>query len=114
VAFAQRFVTGAPPREEVVVSAHNHTASLSRDAFGFKQVLVVATASGSVFGLDTASGAVLWTRVFGLGWAGAGVGGTVKPVKLYVLDGDGEGKDVVLIAQRKATNVGHLFDCEEQ
>ncbi|KAJ7066771.1 DUF1620-domain-containing protein [Mycena belliarum] len=103
-AFAQRFVTGVPPREEVVVSAHNHTASLSRDAFGFKQVLVAATAYGSVFGLDTASGAVLWTRVMGMGWAGEGVGGKVKPVKIYVLDNEGDGKDVVLIAQRKANN----------
>ncbi|KAJ7709007.1 hypothetical protein B0H17DRAFT_916569 [Mycena rosella] len=103
-AFAQRFVTGAPPREEVVVSAHNHTASLSRDAFGFKQVLVAATAYGSVFGLDTASGAVLWTRVLGLGWAGEGVGAMVKPVKIFVLNGEGDAKDVVLIAQRKANN----------
>ncbi|KAJ7803218.1 DUF1620-domain-containing protein [Mycena olivaceomarginata] len=94
-AFAQRFVTGAPPREEVVVSVHDHTASLGRDAFGFRQVLVTATAYGSVFGLDTASGAVLWTR---------GVGGTVKPVKIFVVDGEGDGKDVVLIAQRTATN----------
>lgn len=91
------------------MSAHNHTASLARDAFGFRQVLVVATTYGSVFGLDSASGAVLWTRVLGLGWAGDGVGGTVKPVKIFVLDGEGDGKDVVLIAQRKATNVGRFF-----
>ncbi|KAJ6617050.1 hypothetical protein B0H10DRAFT_1349440 [Mycena sp. CBHHK59/15] len=103
-AFAQRFVTGTPPREEVVVSAHNHTASLARDAYGFKQVLVVATAYGTLFGLDTSSGAVLWTRVLGLGWAGHGVSGTVKPLKMFVLDGEGDGKDVVLIAQRKADN----------
>ncbi|KAF8211092.1 hypothetical protein K438DRAFT_1808794 [Mycena galopus ATCC 62051] len=104
-AFAQRFVTGAPLPDEVVVSGHNHTASLARDAFGFKQVLVTATAYGSVFGLDTASGTVLWTRVLGLGWAGDGVGGTVKPLKIYVVDGEGEGKkDVVLIAQRTAEN----------
>lgn len=88
---------------------HNHTASLSRDAFGFKQVLVAATAYGSVFGLDTASGAVLWTRVLGLGWAGDGVGGKLNPVKIFVVNGKGDGKDVVLIAQRKATNVGYLF-----
>ncbi|KAJ7212875.1 hypothetical protein B0H12DRAFT_377405, partial [Mycena haematopus] len=88
-AFAQRFVTGAAPPDEVVVSAHNHTASLARDAFGFKQVLVAATAYGSVFGLDTASGAILWTRVLGLGWAGDGTGGTVKPVKMFVVDGHG-------------------------
>lgn len=92
---------------------HNHTASLGRDAFGFRQVLVTATAYGSVFGLDTASGAVLWTRVLGLGWAGEGVGGTVKPVKIFVVDGEGDGKDVVLIAQRTATNVSCSL-CLEQ
>ncbi|KAJ7777155.1 hypothetical protein B0H16DRAFT_1879286 [Mycena metata] len=105
-AFAERFVTGAPPREEVVVSAHDRSAALARDAFGFKQVLVTATAYGSLFGLDTASGAVLWTRVFGLGWAGDSVGGVVKPLKIYVVEGEGEseGKDVVVIAHRKANN----------
>ncbi|KAJ6621455.1 hypothetical protein B0H10DRAFT_2163080 [Mycena sp. CBHHK59/15] len=93
-----------PPTAIVVVSAHNHTASLARDAYGFKQVLVVATAYGTLFGLDTSSGAVLWTRVLGLGWAGHGVSGTLKPLKMFVLDGEGDGKDVVLIAQRKADN----------
>ncbi|KAJ7261871.1 hypothetical protein C8J57DRAFT_1184056 [Mycena rebaudengoi] len=102
--FAQRFVTGTPPREEVVVSVHDHNASLTRDAFGFKQVLVAATAQGSLFGLDTASGTVLWTRVLGLGWAGDGVGGSVVPAKIFVLDGEGDGKDVVLVAQRRAQN----------
>lgn len=96
-----------------MVSVHDHTASLGRDAFGFRQVLVTATAYGSVFGLDTASGAVLWTRVLGLGWAGEGVGGTVKPVKIFVVDGEGDGKDVVLIAQRTATNVSCSL-CLEQ
>ncbi|KAJ7173455.1 DUF1620-domain-containing protein [Mycena filopes] len=105
-AFAERFVTGAPPREEVVVSSHDRTAALARDAFGFKQVLVAATAYGSLFGLDTASGAILWTRVFGLGWAGDDVGGAVKPVKIYVVEGESEseGKDVVVITQRRANN----------
>ncbi|KAF7371106.1 hypothetical protein MSAN_00745500 [Mycena sanguinolenta] len=98
-AFAQRFITGAAPPDEVVVSAHDHTASLARDAFGFKQVLVTATAYGTIFGLDTASGAVLWTRVLDA------AGGTVKPVKIFVVDGHADGKkDIVLIVQRKAQN----------
>ncbi|KAJ6580850.1 hypothetical protein B0H19DRAFT_982420 [Mycena capillaripes] len=105
VAFAQRFVMGTPPREEVVVSAHNSTASLARDAFGFKQVLVTATGYGSLFGLDTASGAVLWTRVLGLGAVGDEVGGAVTPVKIFVVDGEADSKDVVVIAQRNVTNL---------
>ncbi|KAJ6485547.1 DUF1620-domain-containing protein [Mycena sanguinolenta] len=100
-AFAQRFVTGAAPPDEVVLSAHNHTGatSLARDAFGFKQVLVTATAYGSVFGLDTASGTILWTRVLDA------ADGTVRPVKIFVVDGHADGKkDVVLVAQRTAQN----------
>ncbi|KAJ7230405.1 DUF1620-domain-containing protein [Mycena pura] len=98
VAFAQRFATGM----EIVTAADDEP--LVRDAFGFRQVVVVATAYGSAFGLDTASGVVLWTRVFGLGWAGAGVGGTVKPLKIFTLNGEGDKKDVVILAQRKASN----------
>ncbi|KAJ7609090.1 DUF1620-domain-containing protein [Roridomyces roridus] len=105
VGFAQRFA-GAPPREDVIVSANNHSAALARDAYGFRQVLVVGTAHGTVYGLDSSSGEILWARVFGLGWASA-VGGTVRPVKIFLVnseDGaDGE-KDVVIIAQRKASN----------
>jgi hypothetical protein len=44
----------------------------------------------------------------GLGWAGHGVGGTVKPLKIFVVDGEADSKDVVLIAQRKATNVSFV------
>ncbi|CAK5273724.1 unnamed protein product [Mycena citricolor] len=99
-AFAQRFVTGT--QEEIVVSAAN--GALVRDAFGFHQILVAATAHGSVFGLDSASGKILWSRVFGLGWAGAGVGGTVRPLKIYLVEGEAESKAVIIIAQRKAAN----------
>ncbi|KAF7343647.1 hypothetical protein MSAN_01985600 [Mycena sanguinolenta] len=85
--------------DEIVVSTHDHTASLARDAFGFKQVLVTATAYGTVLGLDTASGAVLWTRILDA------AGGTVKPAKIFVVDGHVDRKkDIVLIVQRKAQN----------
>ncbi|KAJ7065423.1 hypothetical protein C8F01DRAFT_1125582, partial [Mycena amicta] len=98
-AFAQRFVAGAE-----AVTAAATPASLSRDAYGFRQVLVVATAYGSAFGIDTATGAIIWTRIFGLGWAGEGVGGAVRPLKIFVLNSDGERNDVAIVARRRADN----------
>ncbi|KAF7309403.1 hypothetical protein MIND_00311100 [Mycena indigotica] len=98
-AFAQRFVGGV---EDAVATTVD--APLIRDSYGFRQVLVVATAYGSAFGIDTANGAIIWTRVFGLGWAGADVGGSVQPLKIFVLSGEGEKKDAVIVALRKADN----------
>jgi ER membrane protein complex subunit 1 len=87
---------------------------LVRDPFGFRQVIVAATVFGKVYGLDSADGSVLWSRVLGLGWASeSGVGGTVDVVKIFVV-GDLEGSEhegkvtgpqVVLVAQRRAKNV---------
>ena len=60
----------------------------------------------------SASGEVVWTRLLGLGWA-AQVGGRVIPVKMFVFNGGGVGlsgkgkmSDVVIVAQRRADNVG--------
>ena len=65
----KRFVTGsyASASSEVSVpSSANET--LSRDAFGLRQVIVTATAIGKVFGIDFSNGELLWSRVLGLGW----------------------------------------------
>lgn len=86
-----------------------------RDEFGFRQIIVVATMFGKVYGIDSATGEVVWTRLLGLGWA-AEVGGRVIPVKLFVFNGEGVGgkgkgmrSDVVLVAQRRAENVSYIF-----
>lgn len=86
-----------------------------RDEFGFRQIIVVATMFGKVYGIDSATGEVVWTRLLGLGWA-AEVGGRVIPVKLFVFNGEGVGgkgkglrSDVVLVAQRRAENVSCIF-----
>lgn len=72
---------------------------------------------GKVYGLDSTTGEVVWSRLLGLGWA-AQVGGRVIPVKMFVLNGDGVGfgervrNDVVIVAQRRADTVRpllHLF-----
>jgi hypothetical protein len=73
---------------------------------------------GKVYGLDSADGSVLWSRVLGLGWAGeTGVGGTMHVAKIFVVgdleDGGHEvktarGPQVVVVAQRRAKNVSFV------
>jgi hypothetical protein len=87
-----------------------------------------------VYAIDTANGEIVWSRIFGLGWAGEPgkngkvVGGRVDVVKVYVIKPVGSGgirkkdkkkkgkttsfeseevtqPEVVLIAQRTAHNV---------
>ena len=76
---------------------------------------------GKVYGLDSADGSVLWSRVLGLGWAGeTAVGGTVHVAKIFVVgnldNGRHESKaasgpQVVLVAQRRAKNVNFSVTC---
>ncbi|KIJ89884.1 hypothetical protein K443DRAFT_15495 [Laccaria amethystina LaAM-08-1] len=79
--------------------------TLSRDIFGFTQVVVAATAFGKVFGIDSGNSEILWSRVLGLGWA-AEIGGRIHPVQLYVTRKvtDGGDPEVVLVTQIRADN----------
>ncbi|KAH9010844.1 DUF1620-domain-containing protein [Lactarius pseudohatsudake] len=99
--FVKRFVAGpnASTQKEIAFD------SLTRDAFGFRQVIVTANDLGKVYGLDSTSGAILWSRVLGLGWA-AQIGGQVIPSKLFVVRtiADGGSPEAVLVAQRRASN----------
>ncbi|EGO03055.1 hypothetical protein SERLA73DRAFT_103134 [Serpula lacrymans var. lacrymans S7.3] len=101
VNFARRFATGS----HAPISISQDEESVSRDAFGFRQVIVAATSHGKIFGIDSSNGEILWSRVLGLGWA-AEVGGTVIPVKLYVTRtvSDGDAPQVTLVTQRRADN----------
>ncbi|TBU24929.1 hypothetical protein BD311DRAFT_780673 [Dichomitus squalens] len=106
VNFVRRFVTGSYTSVSTpVVAPTNASEPLSRDAFGFRKVIVAATPYGKIYGIDSANGDVLWSRVFGLGWA-AQVGGQIIPAKLFVTRtvNDGESPQVVLVTQRKASN----------
>ncbi|KAF8258763.1 hypothetical protein EI94DRAFT_1728071, partial [Lactarius quietus] len=78
---------------------------LTRDEFGFRQVIVTANDLGKIYGLDSISGAILWSRVLGLGWA-AQIGGQIIPSKLFVVRtiADGGSPEAVLVAQRRANN----------
>ena len=89
-----------------VIGITNETSALVRDAFGFRKILVVGTNRGKVYGIDSANGEILWSRVLGLGWA-AEVGGRVYPLKIFTTRTvkDGDTPQVVLITQRKASNV---------
>lgn len=107
VNFVRRFVTGSYASVSASVAPPaNASEPLSRDAFGFRKVIVAATTHGKLYGIDSANGAVLWSRVFGLGWA-AQVGGQIIPAKMFVTRtvGDGDSPQVVLVTQRKANNV---------
>ncbi|KAF8809912.1 DUF1620-domain-containing protein [Phlegmacium glaucopus] len=112
VNFARRFVTGsyasthsAPSSRSTSKSSNSTEPLLSRDTFGFRQIIVAGTAHGKVFGIDSSNGEILWSRVFGLGWAGE-IGGRVVPVKVFVTKtvADGGDPEVVLVSQRRAIN----------
>lgn len=129
--FATRFITGsyaspsspvsqASPVLSVSTKPHSIPAlspfspnTLVRDPFSFRQLLIASTAHGKIFALDTSTGAIVWSRVLGLGWA-RGVGGRIVPVKAFMVrrgevgtvGGVQDGEGIALVAQRIADNVG--------
>lgn len=115
--FAKRFATGSYASVSESAPASPTDGPLSRDAFGFRQVIVAATSYGKVYGIDSSNGQILWSRVLGLGWA-AEVGGKIIPFKLYTTrtvadvgeDGEAGTPQVVLVTQRRAENVS-VFSC---
>jgi hypothetical protein len=108
--FVKRFVTGpyasAHKRALPISQKEPKLDLLTRDEFGFRQVIVTANDLGKIYGLDSTSGAILWTRVLGLGWA-AQIGGEIIPSKLFVVRtiADGGSPEAVLVTQRRASNV---------
>lgn len=108
--FARRFATGSYATVTTSAASSSDEDTLTRDAFGFRQIIVAATAYGKIFGIDSSNGRVLWSRVLGLGWA-AKVGGTIIPIKMFVTRtvSDPEGPQIVLVTQRRADNVSHIL-----
>ncbi|TDL26922.1 DUF1620-domain-containing protein [Rickenella mellea] len=106
VNFAKRFATGsyASVTNSAVTSA-NSTDQLYRDTFGFRKIIVAATSRGKIYGINSSNGAIIWSRILGLGWANE-VGGRHQPVKVYVTKtvSDGDTPQVVLLTQRLASN----------
>ncbi|KAG1750542.1 uncharacterized protein EDB91DRAFT_1108061 [Suillus paluster] len=103
--FARRFATGSYATVSASAASPSAEDTLTRDAFGFRQIIVAATSYGKLFGIDSSNGQVLWSRVLGLGWA-AKVGGTIIPIKIFVTRtvSDPEGPQIVLVTQRRADN----------
>ncbi|KAG1816884.1 DUF1620-domain-containing protein [Suillus subaureus] len=103
--FARRFATGSYATATTSAAFSSDEDTLTRDAFGFRQIIVAATSYGKIFGIDSSNGRVLWSRVLGLGWA-AKVGGTIIPTKIFVTRtvSDPEGPQIVLVTQRRADN----------
>lgn len=110
--FVKRFATGSYASVSTSTPSSLTDGPLSRDAFGFRQIIVAATPQGKVYGIDSSNGEILWSRLLGLGWAHA-VGATIIPVKLFVTrtvadtgdDGEAGTPQVVLVTQRRAENV---------
>ncbi|KAG2143699.1 hypothetical protein DEU56DRAFT_884358 [Suillus clintonianus] len=103
--FVRRFATGSYATVTASAASSSDEDTLTRDAFGFRQIIVAATPYGKLFGIDSSNGRVLWSRVLGLGWA-AKVGGTIIPTKMFVTRtvSDPEGPQIVLVTQRRADN----------
>jgi outer membrane protein assembly factor BamB len=103
--FARRFATGSYATVTTSAASSSDEDTLTRDAFGFRQIIVAATSYGKIFGIDSSDGRVLWSRVLGLGWA-AKVGGAIIPTKIFVTRtvSDPEGPQIVLVTQRRADN----------
>ncbi|KAK7046106.1 hypothetical protein VNI00_007107 [Paramarasmius palmivorus] len=107
--FFKRFATGS--YESASSSAAPAKDNGSRDAFGFRQVIVAATSRGKIFGLDSSNGDVLWSKLLGLG---SRADSSVKSVKMFLIQAVGDassgleesekantsGPEVVLVAQR--------------
>jgi ER membrane protein complex subunit 1 len=117
--FIKRFATGS--YESATSSAAVHTTTSgglpSRDTFGFRQLIILATAHGKIYGMDTSNGKILWSRILGLGSRGAG-GDKIVPIenKMFVIktvgDVNGDAKvsgpsvpEVVVIGQRVLKDV---------
>ena len=115
VNFVRRFITGsyASPTSSAAPTTSTSAQGISRDTFGFRQIIVAATGLGlgRVYGIDSSNGDIVWSRTLGLGWAAAD-GGHIQPLKLYVTKtvSDGGDPEVVLVAQRRADNVSLWSD----
>ncbi|QRW10303.1 endoplasmic reticulum membrane protein [Ceratobasidium sp. AG-Ba] len=94
VQFAKRFATGSYPSV-----SPSDSKVLERDAFGFRKMLVVATGHGTLLGVDTATGTVVWRRIVGISSGGPP---DVVPFKLFLVKSSVEGPnpEMVLVAER--------------
>ncbi|KAG9080144.1 hypothetical protein FRC06_007017, partial [Ceratobasidium sp. 370] len=96
--FAKRYAT-----DSYASSTVPDSEVLERDTFGFRKMLVVATGHGTLLGVDTARGTVVWRRIIGFSTGGPA---DVTPFKLFVVKSavEGPNPEMVLVAERKVRN----------
>lgn len=100
--FAKRFATGsyesATSSAAVPPPSSSAPQLLFRDTFGFRQVLVVSTVYGKVYGIDTSNGDILWSRLLGTGRLDSQEGARAYPRegKMYVMKTVGDADEDAL------------------
>ncbi|KAF6749878.1 hypothetical protein DFP72DRAFT_1013730 [Ephemerocybe angulata] len=93
--FVRRFITGSYASATSAATAAAD-GKLSRDAFGFRQVIVTAShVGGKVFGIDSSNGDILWSRALGAG---------VTPSKIFTIKAvsDGVDPEVVIVTEKRS------------
>lgn len=98
--FTKRFATGSYA-SATPTGSPSASLALERDAFGFRKVLVVATSHGTLLGLDTAQGAVVWRRIIGVSSTGPA---EIIPYKMFLVKSavEGPNPEIVLVAERRS------------
>lgn len=67
-----RFIGRFTSASSSVVVTGQSERELWRDQFGFRKLIIVGTSTGKVFGLDSASGGIVWSRLLGKSVAESG------------------------------------------
>lgn len=83
ISFVKRFATGSYASVSTSTTITSSNSTLSRDTFGFRALIVAALSCGVIYGIDSANGEIVWSRLLGLGWA-VDVGGRHVPLKVDV------------------------------
>ncbi|KAG8835265.1 hypothetical protein FRC17_004572 [Serendipita sp. 399] len=87
--FVQRFLTGTYSKPVASLANLDEPGALWRDVYGFKKVIVAATSTGKVFGIETSKGKIVWNIKLGAGSPDASL--KVKPIRMVVLKTVSEG-----------------------
>ncbi|PVG00098.1 DUF1620-domain-containing protein [Serendipita vermifera] len=106
--FVQRFLTGAYNQPKVPSQSSNVAGSLWRDTYGFKKIVVAATATGKIFGIETSKGKIVWSHKLGAEVPDLRM--LIKPLKMTVLKTVSDGFHpevglVIVVKQRVSSGI---------
>lgn len=104
--FASRLLSSSSA--SVLSTPTINETELWRDQFGFRKLIVLTTSTGKAFALDSASGAVIWSRLIG---ASSKEGGSVDVKGAWVTRAaqSGETPRVVIVASSSEPQVRMLL-----